>query len=931
MAMQIPKDPLILVDGSGYLFRAYHALPPLTTTKGLPTGAIYGVTNMLRNIIKTYAPSHIAVIFDTKEKNFRHKIFPQYKANRTEMPDELAQQIEPLHKVIRAMGIPLIAIPGLEADDVIGTLAVTSAKNNKFVLISTGDKDMAQLVNDKVILINTMSNTIMDRQGVIDKFEVPPELIVDYLSLIGDSVDNIPGIEKVGPKTAVKWLKTYGNVANLVQHVNDIPGKIGENLKNGLDKLDLYKELTTIKIDLDLNLTTNDLQRFDPDYTALKDAFTELEFKTWLKEVSAYGTQGENVKVLDEHNKDLTEHNKITHEHEAASHNKHPPHTVNYDNYTTILTKSDFESLLQKLHKVAIFAVDTETDNLEAIHANLVGISFAINAGEAYYIPLAHDYIDSPPQLALNYVLENLKPLLEDQTKIKVGHNIKYDMEVFANYNVEILGTTHDTMLQSYVLNSVSGRHNMDNVAARELNITTITYEDVTGKGAKQIQFGQVDIDTATKYAAEDADVTLMLHNAMYPKIEAIKGILYTYNSIELPLISVIKIMEYRGVLIDKTVLLEQSKDLAHKLLGLEEKVEILAGHKFNVNSPKQLQEVLYEKLGLPILQKTPTGQPSTAEDVLQELSLSYELPKIILDYRSLSKLKSTYTDKLPQKISGKTGRIHTSYHQAVTTTGRLSSSDPNLQNIPAKTTEGRKIRAAFIAPKGYKILSADYSQIELRIMAHLSNDTSLINAFKRGEDVHKATASEVWGVPLDAVTDIMRRNAKAINFGLIYGMSYFGLGKQLGIERSEAQEYIDSYFSKFPKVKDYMEQTKVFAQKHGFVETMFGRRLYLPEINAKNHMRKKAAERAAINAPLQGAQADIIKLAMIKLNTWIIENELDINMIMQVHDELVFEVKESLISKAEIEIPKIMRTIVDLSVDLIVGVGIGANWEDAH
>lgn len=916
---KIPSDPLILVDGSSYLFRAYYALPPLSNSKGLPTGAIYGVINMLRNLLDTYNPSQIAVVFDTKEKNFRHKIYPGYKANRTEMPEDLVPQIKPLHNLIKAMGIPLIAIPGIEADDVIGVLAVEAAKDNKFVLISTGDKDMAQLVNENIMLVNTMNDSFMDRAGVIKKFELPPEQIIDYLSLVGDSVDNIPGVEKVGPKTAVKWLKEYNNLDNLIKNADSIKGKVGENLRASLDKLDLYRKLTTIDTGIKIDFSIKKIHKEKPNIDKLKEMFADLEFKTWLK--NAEEIFGKNYSVKNKSSK-VT---KTAQKRQESIKSK----------YELILTEKDLSSLIAKLEKSEIFAFDTETNSLNAIDANIVGMSFAINEGIAYYLPVNHNYDAAPKQLELDHVIKNLKPILENKFIAKIGHNFKYDIEVIQKYDLNLKGSLHDTMLQSYLLNSIAGKHDMDSVALRELGVTTISYEDVAGSGKKQITFNKVELDVATEYAAEDADITLKLHNVMYPRLRENADLLEVYNSIEMPLVKVLVAMESQGVFVDKGILSKISKDLGKKLDKLSEKITTLAGEEFNINSPKQLQEILFNKLGLPILQKTPTGQASTAESVLQDLSSDYELPKEILEYRSTSKLKSTYSDKLPEKINSRTGRIHTSYHQAVTATGRLSSTDPNLQNIPIRTEDGRKIRKAFVAENNNVILSADYSQIELRIMAHLSDDNCLVTTFNNGEDVHQATAAEILGKAIESVTTEERRRAKAINFGLIYGMSAYGLSKQLGIERSAAQEYIDSYFDKFPGVFEYMEQTREKARKSGFVETMYGRRLYLPDINSKNYPRRQAAERAAINAPMQGAQSDIIKLAMIKIQGWIEAEGLqsDIKMIMQVHDELVFEIKNSktILELSKQTIPEMMGSVASLKVPLLVGVGVGSNWEDSH
>ena len=897
---KIPSSPFVLVDGSSYLFRAFHALPPLTNSKGQPTGAIYGVINMLRKLLQDYNPKLIAVIFDCKEKTFRHDMFPEYKANRVAMPDELAMQIKPLHDLIRAMGLPLIAIPGIEADDVIGTLAMQASSAGLFTVISTGDKDMAQLVNDNIILVNTMSGSISDRAGVFEKFEVYPEQIIDYLSLIGDSVDNVPGVYKVGPKTAVKWLQTYNNLDQIVAHAAEITGKVGENLRAAIVDLPLYKELITIKLDVEIPQHPNDLHRGAEDVAKLQELFTELEFKNWLKQLE----QRTPAK---------------------------PPISQQLINYQIITNSQDLNEYVAKLKAASYFAFDTETTSLNYMDAQLVGMSFAIAGGDAVYIPVGHDYDGVATQLELQQVLYLVRPLLENPKIIKICHNLKYDMEVMANYGVKILGNNFDTMLASYVLNSVASRHNMDALAALYLNKETTTFEDVAGKGAKQVTFNKVAIEQAGHYAAEDADITLQLYADFEPKLAAEHSLQSVFSNIEMPLVPVLVAMERRGVLLDVPSLHKQSQELAVTLERLEQQAYILAGQEFNLGSPKQLQEILFEKLQLPITTKTPTGQPSTAEAVLQELAYSYELPKLILEHRSLSKLKSTYTDKLPLQVNQSTGRVHTSYHQAVTATGRLSSTDPNLQNIPVRTLEGKRIRAAFIAPPGYKIVSADYSQIELRIMAHLSGDATLIDTFKCGLDVHSSTASEVFAVPLEQVTQEQRRNAKAINFGLIYGMSGFGLAKQIGSDRATADKYINTYFERFPGVKLYMESTRKLASQQGYVETLYGRRLYLPDINSSKIMLKRAAERSAINAPLQGAQADIIKLAMIKIFAWLQQDANDAHMIMQVHDELVFEVPESKVATYSEHIRSLMSNAAHLSVALDVGIGVGNNWDEAH
>jgi len=910
----IPKSPFILVDGSSYLFRAYHALPPLTTSKGQATGAIFGVINMLKKLLTEYAPKQMAVIFDSKEKNFRHALYQPYKANRVIMPDELQSQIAPLHAMIKAMGFPLIVIPGVEADDVIGTLARKAKAKGLFTLISTGDKDFAQLVDDQIVLINTMSNVIYDRDQVIKKFEVPPERMIDYLSLIGDSVDNIPGIPKVGPKTAVKWLETYGSLDNIIAHAKDISGKVGDYLRENISLLPLYQELVTIKTDVTIEDNPEQFDLREPDTSALSTLFTELEFKSWLKEID----KGTNTII-----EARTETPEITKMSEISI-------SANPIDYEIILTLSQFEAWLKRLQNANLFSVDTETTSLNYMAAEMVGISFSVKPGQAAYIPLAHDYMGAPEQLPRQWVLEQLRPILEDHQKLKVGHNLKYDIEIFANHNIHLQGVGFDTMLESYVLGSTE-RHNMDKVAERELQHKTITFEEVAGKGAKQLPFNQVPLEMAGPYAAEDADITLRLHHALWPKLCHLEKQKKVFETIEMPLVSVLARMERTGVLIDAQQLSEQSTELQKRMQALEKEIFALAGQDFNLNSPKQLQEILFTKLGLPIIEKTPTGQPSTSEPTLQELALHFPLPSLILEYRSLSKLKSTYTDKLPEQIQPKTGRVHTSYQQAITATGRLSSTDPNLQNIPIRSQEGRKIRTAFIAPPGYKIIAADYSQIELRIMAHLSQDKGLLQAFTHNEDIHVSTASAVFGVSVEEVSSEQRRRAKAVNFGLMYGMSAFGLAKQLGVDRKEAETMVEQYFACFPSVKAFMEKTRLEASELGYVETVMGRRLYLPDLKSKNMGLKRAAERAAINAPMQGTNADIIKLAMIQLDKWILDNHLDLKMIMQVHDELVFEVKDTLIETVIPVIKSTMENAIPLSVKLQVEVGVGNNWEEAH
>jgi DNA polymerase-1 len=935
--IKIPQNPFILVDGSSYLFRAYHALPPLTNSEGKPTGAIYGVVNMLRKLINDYQPSHMAVVFDSKEKNFRHELYTPYKANRTVMPDELQQQIEPLHAIIKALGLPLIVMPGVEADDVIGTLALHAKNKKLFTLISTGDKDFAQLVDEGIFLINTMSGDIYNREKVIEKFEVAPELILDYFALIGDTVDNIPGVPKVGPKTAVKWLQEYGTLDNIIAKAESIPGKVGENLRAALEELPLFHELVTIKTDVSLDYTPADLVVTAPDKSLLRELFTHLEFKNWLKDLdkptpldkststTAIGTAAKSeAKVEEQKNQETVVHSDKTNAEKAEN------QTENLQ-YEIVLTESDFEKWLERLQKTELFAFDTETTSLDYMAAEIVGVSFAIQTDQAAYVPLGHDYLEAPKQLAREWVLEKLKPLLEDSQRAKVGHNLKYDMEVLLNYGIHLQGIVFDTMLESYVLDSTASRHDMDTLAMRYLHHKTTTFEEIAGKGAKQLTFNQIPLDIAGFYAAEDADITLKLHQKLWPLLQDLPKQKEVFEKIEIPLVPVLARMEYGGVLIDIHNLEVQSAELGKCLLELEKECHHLASQSFNINSPKQLQEVLYTQLKLPILEKTPTGQPSTAESVLQELAEQYPLPKVILEYRSLSKLKSTYTDKLPHQVDPKTGRVHTSYHQAVTATGRLSSTDPNLQNIPIRSPEGRKIRTAFIAAPGNKIVAADYSQIELRIMAHMSQDQALLQAFAADDDIHRSTAAAVFGVALQAVTPDQRRSAKAINFGLMYGMSAFGLAKQLGIDRKEAETQVQHYFASFPKVKTFMDEIRRKALEQGFVETLLGRRLYLPELKSSNFARRRGAERAAINAPMQGTNADLIKLSMIKIDDWIKKDQINARMIMQVHDELVFEVSEKILDKVTQQIKHIMETIYPLSVKLQVDLGIGNNWDEAH
>ena len=904
--MTANNSSLVLIDGSSYLYRAFHALPPLTNSHGEPTGAIYGVINMLRKLLNDYQPAYVAVIFDAKGKTFRDALYAEYKAHRPTMPDELQKQIEPLHAIIKAMGLPLLMIDEVEADDVIGTLAQQAIADKIPTIISTGDKDFAQLVNGHITLVNTMTGTTLDRENVIKKFGVPPELIIDYLTLVGDSVDNIPGVPGVGPKTAAKWLNEYGSLDNLIARAHEIKSKVGDNLRATIPQLPLIKQLVTIKQDVTLEFALTDLIRKAPDNKILVEYFKRLEFKSWLAELLTKPATQETTAVVAN----------------SSSSSTH---------YEIIFTEADFNKWLKQLEQAELFAFDTETNSLDYMAAEIVGVSFAVENNKAAYVPLAHQYPGVPEQLNREKILAQLKPLLENPRKQKLGHNLKYDMSVLANHQITLQGIAHDSMLESYILDSTGSRHDMDSLALKYLGHRTIHFEDIAGKGVKQLTFDQIDIAKGGEYAAEDADVTWQLHQTLWPRIADSAKLAAVYNELEIPLISVLSRIERHGVLVDAKLLTEQSHAIAKRLLQLEEQAYQLAGQVFNLGSPKQLQDILYGKQGLPVLEKTPTGQPSTAEHILQELAYQFPLPKVILEYRSLSKLKSTYTDRLPEAIHPHTGRVHTSYHQAATATGRLSSSDPNLQNIPIRTEEGRRIRQAFIAPAGYKIIAADYSQIELRIMAHMSQDAGLLSAFKQELDIHKATAAEVFGMALDQVTSEQRRKAKAINFGLIYGMSAFGLAKQLGIERQEAQEYITLYFARYPGVKAYMETTRAAAHQLGYVETLLGRRLNLPEINTRNMQRQKAAERAAINAPLQGTAADIIKRAMINVDQALQQSQLKADMIMQVHDELVFEVAEEHQDKAITIITDSMMNAAHLQVPLVVDTGIGANWDEAH
>ncbi|HEB94752.1 MAG TPA: DNA polymerase I [Gammaproteobacteria bacterium] len=899
------QPPFIMVDGSSYLYRAFHALPPLTSSKGQDTGAIYGVVNMLRKLLDSYQSDRVAVVFDAKGKTFRDDLYEAYKANRPSMPPELSSQIEPLLAIVRAMGLPLLQVPGVEADDVIGTLAKKATAAGWHTVISTGDKDLAQLVNPQVTLINTMNDTILDEASVPEKFGVRPDQIIDYLALVGDTSDNIPGVPKVGPKTAAKWLATYGTLDNLVAHADEIKGKVGESLRDSLDQLSLSKQLATIHCNVDLDVNLDDMSVAPADTEALRRLFEELEFRTWLRQLDG----GDNDDA-------------------ATDENEVPALETDYQ---TILTQAEFDVWLARLRDAALIAFDTETTSLNYMQAEVVGLSFAVEPGQAAYLPVAHDYPGAPEQLDRDEVFRQIGPLLADPAVAKLGHHLKYDRSVLANHGVELNGIAYDTMLESYIVDSTASRHDLDSLCQKYLGHTNIKFQDVAGKGAKQLTFNQVPLETAAPYAAEDADMTLRLHRKLWPKLEAEPRLRELYETLERPLIPVLGDIERTGVKVDVEMLKTQSRELAERMQEVEAEAHALAGEPFNLGSPKQIQAILFDKQQLPVLAKTPKGAPSTAEPVLQELALDYPLPKRILEYRSLSKLKSTYTDKLPLMVNPQTGRVHTSYHQAVAATGRLSSSDPNLQNIPIRTAEGRRIRQAFIAEPGCLVLAADYSQIELRIMAHLSGDEGLVQAFARGEDIHRATAAEVFAVTPDAVTNDQRRSAKAINFGLIYGMSAFGLAKQLGIARGEAQQYVDLYFERYPGVKAYMEMTRELAREQGYVETLFGRRLYLPEIRARNAQRRQAAERTAINAPMQGTAADIIKKAMLSVDEWIKAGTCGVKMIMQVHDELVLEVKASDVPVVREEVCRHMEKAVVLSVPLLVEAGVGANWDEAH
>ena len=930
------KPPFILVDGSSYLFRAFHGLPPLTNSKGQDTGAIYGVVNMLKSLIRQYNPTHMAVIFDAKGKTFRDDIYEEYKANRPPMPEELRSQIEPLHTIIKAMGLPVIVESGVEADDVIGTLACRATEHGIDTLISTGDKDMAQLVNENVTLINTMTNQIMDIEGVNTKFGIPPELVIDFLALKGDKVDNIPGVPGVGDKSAQALLNGIGGISAIYENLDKIADLSFRGSKTMATKMQEYEEqarlsytLATIAIDLDLQYKIDELCPTSPDNETLQSMFAEYEFKRWHTEISALIASDSNEPSKAENGKSTSDaSDSESNDTDVAQ----PESNIDKSGYDVVLDEATFEAWIEKLKAAPLIAVDTETTSVNYMEAELVGVSFCIEPGAAAYVPVAHDYPDAPTQLSRDYVLSALKPILESETIIKVGQHIKYDKNVLAHYDITLNGIGFDTMLDSYVLNSTAQRHDMDSLALAYLGHKTIHFEEIAGKGAKQLTFNQIGLEEAGPYAAEDADITMRLHQAIWAKLENEPKLKALLVDVEVPVACVLSRMEQQGVLIESQRLRQQSQDLATRIAELEKEVHEEAGEVFNLGSPKQLQHILFEKMSLPVIKKTPKGAPSTSEEVLQELALEFPLPKKLMEYRGLTKLKNTYTDKLPKMINHRTGRVHTSYHQAITATGRLSSTDPNLQNIPIRNEEGRKVRQAFVPREGYKIVAADYSQIELRIMAHLSGDEGLLDAFAHGRDIHKATAAEVFGVTLDEVTTEQRRSAKAINFGLIYGMSAFGLAKQLNIPRHEAQKYMDLYFERYPGVLEYMDSTREGAKEKGYVETVFGRRLYLPDIKASNGARRKGAERAAINAPMQGTAADIIKMAMIKVDDWITSLESDdVLMMMQVHDELVFEIREEHLEEQVKNIVSLMEQAAVLNVPLVVEAGVGDNWDEAH
>ena len=924
---------LLLVDGSSYLYRAFHAMPDLRNRQHEPTGAIYGVLNMLRRLHKDYPADYSACVFDAKGKTFRDDIYPEYKANRAAMPEDLRPQIEPLHEAIRAMGWPVIVEEGVEADDVIGALAKQAEREGMRVIISTGDKDISQLVNEHVTVVNTMrdafrkTDEVLDITGVENKFGIPPSLMIDYLVLIGDTSDNVPGVEKVGPKTAVKWLKQYGSLDNIVAHADEITGVVGENLRKALPWIPTARELITIRCDVGLPENLTDLAPQPQDRAKLTELFERFDFKTWRRELDL-GSDDSKPATIAQPVSASGQMGLVWDN--AADTNVVEKKTVHTRNYDTILTEEALQSWLDKLNKAELVCFDTETTSLDPLQAKLVGMSFSVKPGEAAYLPLMHNYAGAPQQLDFNATLARIKALLENPAVKKVGQNLKYDKHILANHGIALNGIEHDTLLQSYVLESHRG-HGMDDLAMRHLGVQTITYEEVAGKGAKQVGFSQVPVDVAAEYAAEDADITLQLHQALYPQIAPDEKLQRVYGEIEMPVLEILFDIERNGVLIDNAMLHAQSHEIGQKLMALEQQAFELAGQPFNLGSPKQLQEILFGKLGIKPLKKTPSGTPSTDEDVLQELALDYPLPKVLLEYRGLAKLKSTYTDKLPRMINPATRRVHTSYSQAVAVTGRLASSEPNLQNIPVRTAEGRRIREAFIAPQGSVIVSADYSQIELRIMAHLSQDDGLLKAFAAGEDIHRATAAEIFGCEREAVSSEQRRYAKVINFGLIYGMSAFGLASQLGVERAAAQSYIDRYFARYPGVREYMQNTREAAKQRGYVETYFGRRLWVPEINSPNGMRRQGAERAAINAPMQGTAADLIKLAMIAVHGWLAEQKLGTRIIMQVHDELVLEVPETELSLVKEHLPQLMGGVAKLDVPLLVEMGTGPNWETAH
>ena len=936
--MPIPDSPdLVLVDASSYLYRAFHALPGLSNSRGEPTGAVLGVLNMLAKFLKECRPKRIGLVFDAPGRTFRDDLFAEYKAHRTPMSDDLRSQIEPLLAILRAQGLPLLRIEGVEADDVIGTLACRAARAGQTVLISTGDKDMAQLVDGSITLVNTMSNTVLDRAGVKVKFDVFPEQIIDYLALVGDTSDNIPGIEKVGPKTAAKLLNQYGTLDNLLRNVQEVSGKVGENLRAGLETLELSRKLATIHSDLELPITLEELVPSQPDIGRLRELYTRYELRALLRQLDGGTGDGSADAAASRPRAPADTPAQAVASGMAAAIGVPPGEErpeVRQEfarHYETLTRWEDLERWIAKLREAELIALDAETTSLDYMRAEIVGLSFCVAAGTAAYLPLAHEYAGAPPQLDRARALEMLKPVLEDPEKAKLGHHLKFDAHVLQNHGIRLAGMRYDTMLESYIWNSVGSRHDMDSAALCYLGRRTITYEDVAGKGARQIAFSQVPVERASEYAAEDADVTLCLHRALWPKIEGIPALKRLYEEIEQPLVPVLARMERQGVLVDRELLKAQSARFATQLQELLQQARREAGHDINVDSPKQLQQVLFEKLGLPVLRKTPTGQPSTAEDVLEELAASYALPRIVLDYRALAKLKSTYTDKLPELINPRTGRIHTSYHQAVAQTGRLSSTDPNLQNIPIRRAEGRRIRQAFIAPPGYALMAADYSQIELRIMAHLSGDEGLLAAFAEDRDVHQATAAEVFGVPVAEVTDDQRRAAKTINFGLIYGMSPFGLARNLGIERSAAQSYVERYFQRYPGVRRFMDDTRRQARETGYVETVYGRRLYLPDIRSGNAQIRQYAERSAINAPMQGTAADIIKRAMIAVDAWCAREDVPARLIMQVHDELVLEVRSDAVEPVMAAVRERMTSAAELRVPLRVDVGTGANWDEAH